>query len=144
MSGVFSLPCIVTLWQTFPWEISKPLLFTICVVSEHWSSKIRSNKYLCEFETSSHLCPMYCWDRWWVNAKWPQSHAESLVGLYLGLAAQIKLRPDQFLFVSTHWTRRLGLMYFKKLECGIRIKISDHGHISKELRQCSYQESSIG
>lgn len=31
-----------------------------CVVSEHWSSKIRSDKYLLRFEFSSHLSPVYC------------------------------------------------------------------------------------
>lgn len=36
----------------------------VCIVSEHWSSKIRSDKYLFRFEFSSHLSPVYCWDRW--------------------------------------------------------------------------------
>lgn len=58
-----SMHCYFMREKMFSWEISKPLLFnmfSVCLGSEHWFSKISSNKYLFRFEFSSYLNPVYC------------------------------------------------------------------------------------
>lgn len=107
-------------------------------------SQIRINKYLFRFEFSSHLSSVYYWDRWWVNAKWQQKQWRVTDGSIImsSISTLAMIRPIYLFFHLTvmSWTKGLGLMCSQKLECGIRIKTSGHGHICKEIIKCSYQE----